>query len=116
MNIRLVKTLKFQVTFALVIQFILLAGVVGTTLYRLDLRKHDYVILNLAGQLRVISQVLITQSQNYVRNAPRDYPGYFRDLKLYRNNLQSLVANYEEIVASLKARDYRPDLREETSR
>lgn len=41
MNIRLVKTLKFQVTFALVIQFILLAGVVGTTLYRLDLRKHD---------------------------------------------------------------------------
>ncbi len=110
MNIRLVKTLKFQVTFALVIQFTLLAGVVGTTLYRLDLRKHDYVILNLAGQLRVISQVLITQSQNYVRNAPRDYPGYFRDLKLYRNSLQSLVANYEEIVASFKARRLSPRL------
>lgn len=110
MKIRLVKTLKFQVALALVIQFTLLAGVIGITLYQLNLRKHDYVILNLAGQLRVISQVMVNQSQNYVRQAPRDYPSYYRDLKLYRTNLDNLITNYDEIISSFKARKLSPKL------
>ena len=59
MKLPIIKTLKFQVALALGIQFLLLAGVIGATIYQLDLRKHDYVILNLAGQLRVISQVMV---------------------------------------------------------
>lgn len=110
MKIPLIQTLKLQVALALTIQFILLAGVVGATIYQLNLRKHDYLILNLAGQLRVITQVLVNQSRNYVHRAPRDYPSYYRDLKLYRNDLDSLVANYDKIVTSFKARRLLPEL------
>jgi len=110
MKLPIIKTLKFQVALALGIQFLLLAGVIGATIYQLDLRKHDYVILNLAGQLRVISQVMVNQSQSYIGQAPRDYPAYHRDLKLYRNNIDMLVADYEEIIASFKARKLSPKL------
>jgi len=110
MRLAIIKTLKFQVALALGIQFLLLAGVIGATIYQLDLRKHDYVILNLAGQLRVISQVIVNQSQNYVGQAPRDYPSYHRDLKLYRSNLDMLLADYEEIIASFKVRKLSPKL------
>ncbi len=110
MKIPVIKTLKFQVALALVIQFVLLAGIVSNTIYRLELRKHDYLILNLSGQLRVISQVLVNHSQNYVGAAPRDYPSYHRDLKLYRNNVDDLVNNYGEIIQSFKARKLTPEL------
>jgi response regulator RpfG family c-di-GMP phosphodiesterase/HAMP domain-containing protein len=102
------RTLKFQVALALGIQFLLLAGVIGTTIYQLDLRKHDYVILNLAGQLRVISQVMVNQSQAYIGQTPRGYRANYRDHSLYRNNLESLVADYQEIITSFKQRKLSP--------
>ena len=49
-------SLTRQITFALVLMFVAGAGVVGFTVYELNLRKHDYVILNLAGQLRALAQ------------------------------------------------------------
>ena len=104
------RTLKFQVALALGIQFLLLAGVIGTTIYQLDLRKHDYVILNLAGQLRVISQVMVNQSQAYIGQAPRSNRANYRDHSLYRSNLDSLVADYQEIIASFKQRKLSPKL------
>ncbi len=110
MKLALFKTLKFQVALALGVQFVLLAAVIGTTLYQLDLRKHDYIILNLAGQLRVISETIVNQSQSYVRKAPRDYSSYYRDLELYGKDLDSLVNQYDKIIVSFRERKLSPEI------
>ncbi|OZA04928.1 MAG: hypothetical protein B7X95_08365, partial [Methylophilaceae bacterium 17-44-8] len=52
------KSLRVQIGLAIFIIFLLLAGTLGYTLYALNLRQHDYLILNLTGQLSVISQTI----------------------------------------------------------
>lgn len=104
------RSLKVQIGTALGIQFIVLASIVTTTLYLLDLRKHDYLILNLSGQLRVISQLLVSHSVTYVDNAPRNYPTYYRDVKLYRKQIQDLMSRYDKIINSFQARNLSPEI------
>ncbi len=104
------RSLKVQIGTALAIQFIVLVAIVSTTLYLLDLRKHDYLILNLSGQLRVISQLIVNQSVTYADNAPRNYTSYRRDLALYHKQLQMLITRYDKIINSFKARRLAPEL------
>ena len=104
------KSLKVQIGTALTVQFIMLVTIVSTTLYLLDLRKHDYLILNLSGQLSVISQMMVNQSVTYVDNAPRDYKSYYRDVALYHKQLEEWVTRYDKIISSFKARQLSPDL------
>ena len=92
------KTIKSLVTGALIFQFAALVVIVAIAIRWLDLRKHDYLILSLSGQLRVISEVMSKQSENYLSHAARDYDTYNRDLKLFRKDLDSLVAEYDAII------------------
>ena len=108
-------SIKFQISLALIIQFVVLLLIVLFTLYSLDSRKHDYAILNLAGQLRVLSQTVVAQSFNYVENAPRDYQTYDRDLGLYNKDLQSFISSYDRIINSFKSRQLTPDLWDSSS-
>lgn len=104
------RSLKVQVGAALGIQFIVLAVIVSSTLYLLNLRKHDYLILNLSGQLRVISQLIVNHSAGYADNAPRNYKSYYRDVALYNTQLQMLISRYDKIINSFKARELAPEL------
>ena len=104
------RSLKVQIGTALSIQFFVLVAIVSSTLYLLDLRKHDYLILNLSGQLRVISQLIVNNSASYADNAPRNYDSYYRDVKLYNKQLQTLIARYDKIIDSFKARKLAPEL------
>ncbi|MBD3670737.1 MAG: HD domain-containing protein [Gammaproteobacteria bacterium] len=99
------KTIKSLVATALVIQFSALALIVGIALNWLDLRKHDYLILNLSGQLRVISEVMLKQSENYLSHAARDYETYYRDLNLFRKDLDRLVEEYDAIINDFVRRE-----------
>ncbi len=110
MKILWYKSLKIHIAAALLLQLILISILVGTTIYQLDLRKHDYAILNLTGQLRVISQVLVKQSSNYKQSAPRDYVTYERDLDLYNKDLRSLIHDYDEIIKAFKERNLPAEL------
>lgn len=104
------NSIKFQISSVLAIQFIVLLLIVSFTVYALNLRKHDYTILNLAGQLRVLSQTIVAQSYNYVERAPRDYKSYERDLGLYNRDLNLFINKYDRIINSFKARQLAPDL------
>ena len=106
----LFRSLKVQIGTALGIQFIVLVVIVSSTLYLLNLRKHDYLILNLSGQLRVISQLIVNQSASYADNAPRDYKSYYRDVAVYQKQLKILIARYDKIIDSFKARELAPEL------
>lgn len=104
------RSLKVQIGTVLGIQFIVLTIIVSSTLYLLDLRKHDYLILNLSGQLRVISQLMINYSSSYADNAPRNYKSYYRDVELYYSQLNMLISRYDRIINSFKARELSPEL------
>ena len=104
------RSLKVQIGTALGIQFIVLVVIVSSTLYLLNLRKHDYLILNLSGQLRVISQLIVNHSSTYTDNVPRDYKSYYRDVALYQEQLKTLIVRYDKIIDSFKARELAPEL------
>lgn len=95
---------------ALGVQFIVLVIIVSSTLYLLNFRKHDYLILNLSGQLRVISQLMVNHSSTYADNAPRNYKSYYRDVALYHKQIQMLIERYDTIINSFKARQLSPEL------
>lgn len=96
--------LKVQIPVALLLLFTLLGAAIFYTLESIQARKHDYAILNLAGQLRVLTTSLIAQSEQYKINAPRDYPSYHRDLKLYATDMKHHVERYDEIITAFKER------------
>jgi len=104
------KSIKIQVGTALMLLILLFSGMIAHTLYRLDLRKHDYTILNLSGQLRVLGETMLNQSEHYLQNAPRGIPVSTRDLNLYHRDLQNLIAQYEVIISSLNERIIPPEL------
>ena len=104
------RTIRFQVGLALGLLFLLLAGSVGFTLYELELRKHDYEILNLAGQLRVTSHAMTQQARNYLKDTPTDYAAYNRDLRLFYEDIKNNVNLFDHIVDSFEARRLDSDL------
>ena len=98
------KSIRIQIGFAVIVIFLLLAGTLGYTLHALKLRQHDYLILNLTGQLRVLSQTMVEQARHYAEQAPDDNDKYNRDLGIYWQDLQKQTALYDKIVRSLETR------------
>lgn len=103
-------SLRFQVGMALGLLLVLLATSVGFTLYELSLRRHDYQILNLAGQLRVNAANMQQQARNYLSDTPTDYVAYQRDLGLFYADLLRQVKLSDDIIAGFKARRLSPEL------
>lgn len=103
-------SLRVQIGIAVLTIFLVLAGTLGYTLYALKLRQHDYLILNLTGQLRVISQTMTQQARHYAEQAPDDYEKYDRDLGTYWPDLQKQTALYQRIVMALETRQLDADL------
>jgi len=104
------QSLKVYLATVLIFQVLIVSSMAGFSLYELELRKHDYAILNLSGQLRVISQAIISQSQNYKAVAPRDYASYNRDLKLYHEDLKNHINSYDEIIKAFETRNLSAEL------
>jgi len=104
------ESLKTYLALVLAIQVLIVCAMAGFSLYSLELRKHDYAILNLSGQLRVISQAIFSQSENYITVAPRDYDSYNRDLNLYHKDLISHIESYDEIIKAFELRDLPAEL------
>jgi len=104
------RSLKTQIAAVLLLQIVLVTAMSEFSQYALSLRKHDYAILNLVGQLRVISQSLLSQGGNYKQAAPRDYESYNRDLNLYYKNLKKHLEDYTAIINAFEARLLPADL------
>jgi response regulator RpfG family c-di-GMP phosphodiesterase/HAMP domain-containing protein len=98
------QSLKTHIAAALIFQLMLVVAMTIFSGYELSLRKHDYAVLNLAGQLRVTAQDLVSQSQNYKIMAPRDYESYQRDLAFYHKNIQKQIKTYSDIISNFENR------------
>ena len=98
------QSIQVQIGLAVALIFVLLIGTLSYTLYALRARQHDYIILNLTGQLRVLSQTMLDQAKQYSAQAPDDYEKYNRDLQIYWQGLQQQTAQYNQIIDSLVER------------
>ncbi len=99
------RPLTQQITLAMLLMFVAAAGSVGFTLYELDLRKHDYVILNLSGQLRALAQGMVRESLHF-----QEHPDTATSAVLYRNNLKQQAEEFEKIITALQQRSLPPEL------
>lgn len=104
------QSLRTQIGLAIMTLLLMLTGTMAYTLYALDLRKHDYLILNLTGQLRVISLTMQEQADHYLMGAPDDYDKYNRDLVTYWQSMQAQIALYDRITDALVMRKFDADL------
>jgi len=104
------QSLKTHIAAALIFQLVLVALMSLFSVYELGLRKHDYAILNLAGQLRVTAQNMVSESHNYTLSAPRDYESYHRDLSFYHKNIQKQMKAYSDIISDFENRTLSAEL------
>lgn len=104
------NSIRFRIGLALFVLFALQAGTAGFTLYEVNLRKHDYEILNLAGQTRVISHTLAYQSRNYLKENEILSLSKQRDTGVYFQNLQQSMALYDKIISGFRNRRLDPEI------
>ncbi len=101
----LARPLTQQITLAMLLMFAAAAGSVGFTLYELDQRKHDYVVLNLAGQLSALAQGMVRESLYFQEHANSTTAA-----AIYRKNLDQQARDFERIVSALQRRNLPPEL------
>ena len=99
-----IHSIRSQIIIAILVVFALLGASLGYTLYALKLRQHDYLILNLTSQLRILSQTMLSQAIHYQDQAPDDYDKYNRDLGTYWQDLQKQTELYQTIITALQTR------------
>jgi len=104
------RSIRFQLLAILVVLSLGLAGSLAFTLYELNLRKHDYLILNLTGQMRATTRAMTEQADRYVMAAPDDHAKYERDLALYWRDLSEQLMLVDRIVSALKNRQLPEEL------
>ena len=107
---RLRGSLRAQLWLIIALLLTVSVATAAFTLYSLNLRKHDYLILNLTGQLRVNQRAMVDQAVHYLAQSPDDYAKYGRDLGLYWQDLQKQLALAEAVVTSLRERRIDPQL------
>lgn len=105
------SSLRLQLWGVIALMAIVLSGVLGFTFYELNLRKHDYLILNLTGQMRVTMRSMVEQSRQVTMQDALHMRASENDLRqLYGSSLQQQTELMEQIISSLKARRLSPAL------
>ncbi len=110
MRLGFLQTLKFQISSALLLLLVLFAGAISYTLYGIEQRRNDNVILNLAGKLQITAQHLAMQALGYKENAPRDYSTYYRDVRLYYQDLMAHMVTFDQVTEAFMNGDFPPAL------
>ncbi len=95
---RSLHSLKFQIGFAIAGLTLLFASSTLYSLHVIDQQHADDALLRLAGRLLFNQQHLTMQAMQYRDNAPRDYPSYYRDLRLYFQDLIRTRGELSQII------------------
>jgi len=95
---RVLHTLKAQISLAIGLLTLLFAGSTMYSLHVIDQQHSDDTLVQLAGRLQFNQQQLAVQAMRYQENAPRDYPSYYRDLRLYFEDLKTARAELTHVI------------------
>jgi len=80
-------SLRTQIALALILLSTLFAVAILYAMHIVDQQRRDDLLLRLGGEIQILQQHMGMQAVNYQENAPRDYPTYFRDVRLYYQDL-----------------------------
>lgn len=88
-----------------------IAAAIAFIQYELTLRKHDYQILNLAGQMRVLAVEMQRQSNEVLAGGGLNLGGGIdRELSLYDRDVADKVTLYEQIIIGFHDRELPAEL------
>ncbi len=107
--IRWYNSLRNQIGLALVLLAAAFASTVTFTLYEVELRQHDYAILNLAGQLRVTSQAMAGQARHYLQ-ATGGFAVSNVGPSSFAQDLNHQVQLFDRIIKAFEERSLPPEL------
>ena len=110
MPTRLLSSLSFQISAAFVLLLLLFSA---ANLYSLGSFQRQLAydsVVDIAGRLELTAQRLHTQAMNYVQNAPRDYPTYYRDVRLYYQDLMSHVETFDHVIDDFMDGNFRGNM------
>ncbi len=110
MPYQLLRSLRFQIPATLVLLVLLFAGSAAFISAALQEQRNSTAILHLAGKLELTARDMASQAMNYKQNAPRDYATYYRDVKLYYQDLMQDMAVFDGISDAFMREDFQPDL------
>ncbi|WP_462322214.1 sensor histidine kinase, partial [Halochromatium sp.] len=103
---RQLASLSVQVT-AVYLALGLLLAVAGLyTLGAFQRQLGSIELVNQAAQLELTVERMHAQGMNYWQNAPRDYPTYYRDVRLYYQDLLAQVETIDAIVETFMSGDF----------
>ena len=113
---KILQSLKLQISIAIASLTVLFAVSILYSLHVIDQQHSDDVLVQLAGRLQFNQQRLTVQAMRYQENAPRDYPSYFRDLRLYFEDQKKTRAEMNRIIEAFATNRFDSSLIGETMR
>ncbi len=104
------KSLRFRISAAVLLLALLM---LGAALHSLEVNHEQQnlaVLLRTSGQLQITIQTLEKQSLNYLENVPRDYPTYFRDVKLFYEDMRAHIATFDMFTDAFMRSEFSPEM------
>lgn len=104
-------SLRTQLWWVIGLLLSVFSGTVGFTFYELDLRKHDYLILNLTGQLRVNQHLMLDRARQQIQ-PPAAATGSVstEELQRYGADLEQQIQLSEQVIVGLRSRRLDPEI------
>jgi signal transduction histidine kinase len=106
----LLQSLRFRIATVVTLLALLMLGAALHTLAVVREQRTLDVLLHTSGQLQLTIQTLEKQSLNYLENAPRDYPTYYRDVKLYYEDLKAHIATFDMFTDAFMRGAFSPEM------
>jgi len=104
------NSLRFQLVAVLLLLVALCAVLALLAVEHIAQHREDNAALQLAGRLEVAAQQLAFQGMNYKENAPRDYATYYRDVRLYYQDLMAQLRAFDAIMGGFGSGELSPAL------
>ncbi len=103
MRIQLFHSIRFQFSALLIVLLGLFSATIGYTLHAASEREGDRAVLESVARLQRAIDVMEQQSLNYLVVPARDYPTYYRDVKLFYRGLQTQIDEFDRVLKALAA-------------
>lgn len=98
MPFSILESIRFQLAILLLSLFALLAGASGYALHSAEQRRAEQAVLGEATRMQLAAHLMREQALNYMSTPARDYPTYFRDVKLYYRDPRNHMATLDEAL------------------
>lgn len=111
----LVKSLKFQITAALMLIVLLFGGVFAVTMPALEEQRTLNMLQDITARLQHTAKVLVELAATYAANTPQDDATYRRDVKLYYAEIRKQIDLFDEITMAFMSGNFSPALTDRSS-